>query len=34
MHVKKFREEAMEYIQDKDMLVKLFSSSLKDDALK
>jgi len=33
MHVRKF-QEAMEYIHDKDMLAKLFSHGLKDDALK
>jgi len=34
MYVKKFQEEDIEYIHDKDMLAKLFSHSLKDDALK
>jgi len=34
MHVRKFHEEAMEYVHDIDMLEKLFSSSLNDDALK
>lgn len=34
LHVIKFQEEVMEYGHDKDMLAKLFSHSLKDDALK
>jgi len=34
MHVKSFQEKAMEYVHDQDMLVKLFSISLEDDALK
>jgi len=34
MHVKKFKEEVMEYVHDQDMLAKLFLSSLKDDTLK
>ena len=34
MHVIKFQEEVMEYAHNKDMLVKLFSHSLRDDALK
>lgn len=33
MHVRKF-QEAIEFIHDHDMLEKLFSSSLKDDAFK
>jgi len=34
MHVRKFQEEEMEYLHDRDLLAKLFSHSLKDDALK
>jgi len=34
MHVRKFQEEAIEFLHDRDMLAKLFSSSLKDDAFK
>jgi len=34
MHVRKFQEEVMEYVHDRDMLTKLFLSSLKYDALK
>jgi len=34
MHVRKFQEEAMEYMHDKDLLAKLFSHNLKDDGLK
>lgn len=34
MHVRKFQEEAMKYVHDKDMFGKLFSHSIKDDALK
>lgn len=34
MHFKKFQQEAIKYIHDTHMLTKLFSSSLKDDALK
>ena len=34
MDVRKFQEEVMEYVHDRDMFAKLFSSSLKDDALK
>jgi len=34
MNVRKFQEEAMEYMHDRDMLAKLFSHSLKDEALK
>jgi len=34
MHVRKFQEEAIAYVDDRYMLAKLFSSSLKDDALK
>lgn len=34
MHVRKFQEEAIKFLHDTDMLAKLFSSSLIDDALK
>lgn len=34
MRVIKFQEEPIEFLHDQDMLAKLFSSSLKDDALK
>lgn len=34
MHVRKFQEEAIEYIHDRYLLAKLFSYSLKDEALK
>lgn len=34
MHDRKFQKEVMEYVYDRDMLAKLFLSSLKDDALK
>lgn len=34
MHVRKFQQEAITFLHDHDMLAKLFSSSLKDDALK
>lgn len=34
MHVRKFQEEVIEFLHDQDMLTKLFSSSLKGDALK
>jgi len=34
MHVRKFQEEAIEFLNNHDMLAKLFSSSLKYDALK
>ena len=34
MHVHKFQKEAIEYKYDIDLLAKLFSHSLKDEALK
>jgi len=34
MHVRKLQEETIEYMHDRDLLAKLFSHSLKDDALK
>lgn len=34
MHVRKFQDEAIEYEHDRDLLAKLFSHSLKDQALK
>ena len=34
MHVHKFHEEAIEYVYDQDLLAKLFSYSLNDEALK
>jgi len=34
MHVRKFQEEVMEYMHDRDLLARLFSHSLKNDALK
>ena len=34
IYVRKFQEEAIEYMHDRDLLAKLFSHSLKDDALK
>jgi len=34
MHIRKFQEEAITYVHDKDTIAKLFSSSLRDDALK
>jgi len=34
MHVRKLQEEIIEYMHDRDLLAKLFSHSLKDDALK
>ena len=33
MHVKKFKEEAIEYEHNRDLLAKLFSHSMKDDVL-
>ena len=33
MHVREFQEEAIEYIHDRDLLAKLFSYSLRDQAL-
>lgn len=34
MHVHKFQEEAIEYMNDRDLLAKLFSYSFKDEAIK
>lgn len=33
MHIYRFQEEAIAYIHDKDFLAKLFSFSLRDQAL-
>lgn len=34
MHARNFQEEAIKFLHDHDFLAKLFSSGLKDDALK